>query len=233
MNEDIDNGVWPDHTTQVNRYDNFVGALYGRADFDDSGELDILDVGSSTGEASRYFADQIESEYGVETNVIGADVGEKAANKAGTQLDAAVQADARNLPFEDDSFDIVTCKTLLSRIRPEDQAEALSEIERVASDEAYVAVEVDSGMDDRPVTGENYVLRGDELSDIKESTEGFEKLLEDELEGYETRRFFQSSEEPVDAEVYNEGDFLGATMHQADKYKEEEEAGGEENMIIA
>lgn len=227
-------GVWTDHTTQVNRYDDLLEAVGERANYDGDEELDILDVGCSTGEAANYFAEELEERYGVSVNVVGVDIGDEVVEEADQVLDEAYQGKAQDLDFETDRFDIVTSKTLLSRIGPEDQTDAMNEINRVVNDEGYAAVEVDPEGEDRVFKGTSYVMTGEEMDEVSEQTEGFSDYsIAEELEPYKAVDFHPEKETPDNIEKHNEGEFLGTTRHAAEQAGQEQEGSGDDDIIVA
>ncbi|AHG00042.1 S-adenosylmethionine-dependent methyltransferase [Halostagnicola larsenii XH-48] len=106
----------------------------------------ILDVGCGTGELSAVLAAESSGE------VIGCDVDtallSRAQNRTGV---STVAGNALELPFADDSFDLVVCQALL--INLPDPAAALAEFARVSSDLVAAiepdnaAVDIDSSVD--------------------------------------------------------------------------------------
>jgi SAM-dependent methyltransferase len=104
----------------------------------------ILDVGCGTGELSRVLAAESPAE------VIGCDADTDLLGAASEHV-PVVAGDAFQLPFPDDSFDLVVCQALLINL-PEPAA-ALAEFARVSSDLVAAvepdnaAVEIDSSVD--------------------------------------------------------------------------------------
>ncbi|WP_222917404.1 class I SAM-dependent methyltransferase [Natrinema sp. SYSU A 869] len=104
----------------------------------------ILDVGCGTGELSRVLAAESPGE------VIGCDADPDLLATAGEHV-PVVAGDAFQLPFSDDTFDLVVCQALLINL-PEPAA-AVTEFARVSSDLVAAvepdnaAVEIDSSVD--------------------------------------------------------------------------------------
>ncbi|MDF9744383.1 class I SAM-dependent methyltransferase [Natrinema salsiterrestre] len=104
----------------------------------------ILDVGCGTGELSRVLAAESPGE------VIGCDADIDLLEAAGEHV-PVVASDAFQLPFPDDTFDLVICQALLINL-PEPAA-ALAEFARVSRDLVAAvepnnaAVEIDSSVD--------------------------------------------------------------------------------------
>ncbi len=97
----------------------------------------LLDVGCGTGELSAVLAVESPGE------VVGCDVDSRLLSVASTDAGIpAVTGDALQLPFPDNSFDLVVCQALL--INLPDPVAALEEFARVSSD-LVAAVEPDNG----------------------------------------------------------------------------------------
>lgn len=221
--ENRERGVWSDNTTQPNRYDDFVEAVSSYADLESLGsEINVLDVGCSTGEAARSFADKLDAEYQFGVNVDGVDISESAVSTASETLDHAYTGRAQDLDFGDGQYDLVTSKTLLSRINSDDQQEALQEINRVVNSEGYAVIQVDENATDRVVTGTSYVLSGTELDTLSELTESFEKPVGQFLEP-ENKVSNHQPEKERPNNVQEDPGYLGTTVRVA------EEIDGSEN----
>jgi len=226
-------GVWTDHTTQGNRYQDLLNAVSDRAEYQGDEEINILDIGCSTGEAAEYFADEVERMYGVEVNVTGVDVSDEILEEADQRLDETYQQPAQDLDFDSNSFDIVTSKTLLSRISPEDQTQAMREINRVV-DDGYAAVQVDPQGQDRVITGTSYVMTGEEMNQAAEATEEFSDYsIADELEPHRAVNYQPESEPVEDVEKHKDGEFLGATRHLAEQADSGSNEGSDDDIIVA
>ena len=69
---------------------------------------------------------------GVRLTTFGVDEAESLARAASGALDAGVRADARRLPFDDASVDVVTCSQVLHHFPDEEIPSVLAELNRVA-----------------------------------------------------------------------------------------------------
>ncbi|MFB6174369.1 MAG: class I SAM-dependent methyltransferase [Candidatus Nanohalobium sp.] len=244
--EDIErgreNGVWADTTTQPNRYDDLLEGLHGRVDYDEGEQIDVLDIGCSRGVAGEYFASELEDEYGIDVNIVGVDANQDAVDEASERLDDAYLGMAQDLDFEEGDFDIVTSKTLLSRISGEDQTEALQEIDRVVGSEGYAAVQLDPKGREGITTGHSYVMTGQELTEVGQETvedgEAFASYpMDDVLEQYQFANFMEEQEEEVDTDQ-GEGSETGTfdeLIHQASRAEETKEIDDDDDddIIVA
>jgi SAM-dependent methyltransferase len=154
----------------------------------------VLDVGCGTGELSRVLAEETPGE------VVGADADldllAVAREQAGIET---VAGDALQLPFSDDSFDLVVCQALL--INLPDPTAAVREFRRVSSDLVAAvepdnaAVSVESTVDsesDLAARARRAYLRGVE-TDVTLGGEGTrEAFREAGLSNVETRRHFHA-----------------------------------------
>jgi 2-polyprenyl-3-methyl-5-hydroxy-6-metoxy-1,4-benzoquinol methylase len=95
---------------------------------------DVLDAGCGTGYGARILA------AAGAASVTGVDVSAEAveATKETPGLDAVVQADLRDLPFDDDSFDLVVCWEVIEHI--EEGARAIAEFRRVLRPDGILLV---------------------------------------------------------------------------------------------
>lgn len=100
----------------------------------------ILDVGCASG----WFLSEIFLVY-PKANCVGVDVYKKAIDYGKKRYKELklVQADAHNLPFKNDSFDLVICTEVLEHVV--DPEKVLGEIKRVLSNDGIAIVEMDSG----------------------------------------------------------------------------------------
>lgn len=171
-------GVWPDQTTQVNRYKGFVEGIVGLAEngyFDTTEPLKVLDIGSSSGEATHGFEVAIEYHANLDVETVSYDMHRDALkyNQAVENSDQQIQGDARNLSFADGSFDIVLTKTLISRLDGRHQTEVLREINRVLDENGAAAVEVDPEGGDRIYTGDEHVIPAEQLDEASSASDRF------------------------------------------------------------
>jgi SAM-dependent methyltransferase len=91
----------------------------------------LLDVGTGLGDIPAR-ACLIARRQGVRLATFAVDEAESLARSSRVELDAAVCADARRLPFADDSVDVVTCSQLLHHFAEGEIPLVLRELQRVA-----------------------------------------------------------------------------------------------------
>jgi len=97
----------------------------------------ILDVGCAKGFMMHDFAEIIPG-----ITVKGLDVSEYAIENTIDDMKPHVQvADARKLPYEDNSFDLVISINTIHNLERDDLAIALQEIERVSKGKSYITVD--------------------------------------------------------------------------------------------
>ncbi|MCJ7478953.1 MAG: class I SAM-dependent methyltransferase [Candidatus Nanohaloarchaeota archaeon QJJ-7] len=168
----LETGIWSDTTTKPNRYNHYVEGVIQLADegyLEPDQELKVLDIGSSTGEATQGFEKAVEYNTDLEVETVSYDVNRSALenNRADQRSDGYVQGmtpdvksdDQVFLPFADESFDIVLSKTLLSRLSGDHQTRALQEINRVLDDEGVAAVEIDPEGKPRTYSGKERIVK--------------------------------------------------------------------------
>lgn len=111
----------------------------------------VLDVACGTGVVARAAARRV----GADGSVVGVDINPgmlATAERASAEVTPAIefrQGDAAELPFEDDTFDVVLCEEALQFLP--DRVGALSEMRRVAVPGGRVAVSVLRSLDHHPV----------------------------------------------------------------------------------
>lgn len=133
LEEKRDNGVYDVQITREDRYtnsDSYDSILYERLselEWEDR-TYRILDIGSSTGEALDKLLERLEEETPAEFQACALDVDGKVLEEA-QESSEPVRAKAQNLPFVEDSFDIVVSANL--HLRPGDIDETIEEIDRV------------------------------------------------------------------------------------------------------
>ena len=97
----------------------------------------VLDVGCAKGFMIYDFSRLIP---GVTVN--GVDISDYAIENAIVEVKESIQvADARNLPFEDNSFDVVISINTIHNLEIEDCGKALQEIERVSRGKSFITVD--------------------------------------------------------------------------------------------
>ncbi len=89
---------------------------------------DVIDVGTGLADIARAFARRSWSVTAVDTN---AQVLAQAQRHAGEAV-TLVEADARALPFSDESFDVAHCSLLIHHLDTSDAIDVLREMARVA-----------------------------------------------------------------------------------------------------
>ena len=100
-------------------------------------EHSLLDVGCAKGFMLKDFAEVIP---GLE--VAGIDISEYAISNAVEGTEAVVQvADARELPFEDDSFDLVVSINTLHNFQRDGVIQSLREVQRVSRQWSFVVLD--------------------------------------------------------------------------------------------
>jgi len=97
------------------------------------GRISVLDVGAGSGEllkiAQETLGKRTKSLVGADLNVRAA---EEIASRASEFEVSSLQCDARQLPFEDDSFDVVICSLFLHHLTEEEGVDLLNEMSRIA-----------------------------------------------------------------------------------------------------
>ena len=97
----------------------------------------VLDVGCAKG---FMLHDMVESIQGI--TVRGIDISQYAIQNAIEDMKPYVQVgDARELPFEDNSFDVVVCITTAHNLVRDECGQALMEIERVSKGKSFVTLD--------------------------------------------------------------------------------------------
>ena len=92
----------------------------------------VLDVGCAKGKSVELFNRANKS-------VVGIDVSEVAVREAVSLSRNVLQCSVVNMPFEDNSFEMVFCSDVLEHLLAEDVDDAILEMARVSSD--YIAVQ--------------------------------------------------------------------------------------------
>lgn len=102
-----------------------------------SSESSLLDVGCAKGFMLHDIAKAIPR-----ITLKGLDVSEYAIENAIEDVKPNIQvADARELPFEDDSFDVVISINTIHNLEKDELAKALQEIERVSRGKSFITVD--------------------------------------------------------------------------------------------
>ena len=102
-----------------------------------TGESSLLDVGCAKGFMLKDFVELIPG-----ITVAGIDVSRYAIENAVDGMETFVQvADARHLPFEDDSFDLVVSVNTIHNLERDEVVDSLREIQRVSRRWSFVVVD--------------------------------------------------------------------------------------------
>jgi SAM-dependent methyltransferase len=102
-----------------------------------SSDSSLLDVGCAKGFMLHDIAEAIPG-----INLKGIDISDYAITNAIEDVRKDMQvADARELPFEDNSFDVVISINTVHNLEKDDLAQALQEIERVSKGKSFITVD--------------------------------------------------------------------------------------------
>ena len=105
--------------------------------FNLTSQSSILDVGAAKGFMLYDFTRLISG-----INVQGVDISSYAVENALNPMKSFLKvADARELPYEDDSFDLVIAINTIHNLEKEDLAKALMEIQRVSKKDSFITVD--------------------------------------------------------------------------------------------
>ncbi|MCH9610968.1 MAG: 2-methoxy-6-polyprenyl-1,4-benzoquinol methylase, mitochondrial [Chlamydiales bacterium] len=108
-------------------------------------ESSILDVGCAKGFMLHDFCEKIPG-----IKVRGVDVSSYAIENAMNEVKSDVSvADARELPFEDNSFDVVISINTIHNLEQEDLIQALREIERISKKGSFITVDAYRNEDEK------------------------------------------------------------------------------------
>jgi ubiquinone/menaquinone biosynthesis C-methylase UbiE len=108
-------------------------------------EASVLDVGCAKGYMLHDFKELMPS-----LEIAGIDISDYAIERAMDSVKAWLQVgDARELPYEDDSFDLVICINTVHNLPLEDCKRALGELERVSRGHAFVTMDAWRNDDER------------------------------------------------------------------------------------
>lgn len=119
----------------------YVGNLLFKLDFDS-----FLDVGCSQGAIVKVMQMAGKNAYGIDISTIAIDIG-----KQDLGLDTCVVGSAHDLPYEDDSFDVVFTSETIEHLPPKLAKKAVYELLRVAK--KYVCAKIAY----EPETNKNWI----------------------------------------------------------------------------
>jgi len=97
----------------------------------------VLDIGCSLGTGEFVLADAAESIIAIDANEKALEFARRSIDKTNVEF---MKADARELPFEDESFDIVIAFQLIEHIPPGEVGAFLSEVSRVLKSEGLCLI---------------------------------------------------------------------------------------------
>ena len=110
-----------------------------------SSNTSLLDVGCAKGFMLNDIAKAIEG-----ISLKGIDISEYAiANSIEDMHKNLVVANAKDLPFDDNSFDVVISINTVHNLEKDDLAQALQEIERVSKDKSFITVDAYNSEDEK------------------------------------------------------------------------------------
>lgn len=141
-----DRGVWPEHNTETERYNEFVRSLVNLAEegrYPRSRPI-VTDLGASTGIATNYLCQQVEKETGVMPYVIACDsnysILEENMEMGNANYYVASRVQETNLP--DGISDFTICHALLPFLSKDDVEKSLNEILRITNEEGTTTAQV-------------------------------------------------------------------------------------------
>lgn len=113
--------------------------------WDLNSQSSVLDVGCAKGFMIHDLAELVPG-----ICVKGVDISEYAVNNAISNMKLNMQvADAKNLPFDDNSFDVVISINTIHNLEVDECAKALREIERVSKGKSFVTVDAYRNEDEK------------------------------------------------------------------------------------
>jgi len=111
--------------------------------------MDLLDVGTGTGSGVLFFAERVKQLTGLDGTQAMLDIAQKKVESAKMENVRLVCANALEIPFEDNSFDVVTSLNFIHLFVPQGvdfQAKFLDEMARVVKKGGLVVVEFDNAL---------------------------------------------------------------------------------------
>lgn len=134
----LETGEYPIRVTKTQRYRGLIeNLLDGNLDFD--GDIRLLDVGSSTGIATEYLANEIERDHSHSVSPFAFDINRMVLEECRDEnRPEPIMGKAQDLPFNDNSFRLVISDNLYLG---EHQIEQVaSEIDRVMREDGLAAL---------------------------------------------------------------------------------------------
>ncbi len=184
--------VWRSNFTTSDRYI-FVSCHikeYLKKYIDPARELELLDIGCSTGEAAANLQRHLKLE-GYRIHSTGIDVSADAAKIAKSNgLDSVIVSDAQHLPVANSSADIVLAMNFMNYIGKEDQAKCLREIKRVLKKDGIFSGIVrapycwENEDSISPVQAHDVMVTGRMMEDLAIESENFGNMPYDQIRFY-------------------------------------------------
>ncbi|QGA79968.1 class I SAM-dependent methyltransferase [Candidatus Nanohalobium constans] len=145
IDERLDDGFYPIQTTSERRYtdeesvDYLVYESLSRILSDRSGEYNILDIGSSSGEALDNLTKKLSQETNCRFNELALDPSNEMSRKCYEDQDqSSFRAMGQKLPFETNSIDLVVSSQL--HLNSDDIDRVVEEINRVLDPSGYAVL---------------------------------------------------------------------------------------------
>lgn len=98
--------------------------------------MEVLDIGCGTGSHLKLYQDEACHIHGIDTSEAMLDI---ARRKLGEHADLA-WCDATATPFVNDTFDLVTCSTVLHEMSPQTRSDVLNEARRILKPDGRLLV---------------------------------------------------------------------------------------------
>lgn len=162
--------VWPDTSTYSKSYAQSYNALKTYLDPLNKDTILMIDIGCSTGYATRGLKDFLQ-DNGYRVNSMGVDILSTVVKEAydDGNVDQAIIGAVQKLPLGNECGDVIICHKLLDCIGPDQQARGLQEISRILKSDGIFLGILGYGKwhELRWGRGSTYIFRKTELEDLK------------------------------------------------------------------